>query len=205
MNKLRLAILVSGSGTTLQAIIDAIRKKELRDAEIAVVVSNKPDITALERAKKAEIETLVMNPKDFPERSLWCSAMAKEVKKRHVDLVCLAGFLQKLEPCFVRSFPGQIINTHPALLPKFGGAGMYGLHVHEAVLKAGETETGCTLHAVDEEYDHGAILAQVKVPVRPGDTPQTLAERVQAEERKLYPQVIQQIAEGKIKLEKTPV
>jgi phosphoribosylglycinamide formyltransferase-1 len=196
----RLAVLVSGNGTTLQAIIDATRRGELPGIKIEVVLSNRPDAPALERAKKAGIETFVMNPKDFPIRSLWCSAMAKELKKRRVELVCLAGFLQKLEPCMVRSFPGKIINTHPALLPKFGGAGMWGKHVHTAVLKAGEKESGCTIHAVDEEYDHGAVLAQVRVPVFPNDTPETLAGRVQVEERKLYPQVIRMIAEGRIKM-----
>ena len=204
MSNFRIAVLVSGNGTTLQAIIDATKNGELPGVEIALVLSNKPDIMALERAKKAGIETMVMPPKDFPMRSLWCSAMAKEVKKRRVDLVCLAGFLQKLEPCFVRSFPGRIINTHPALLPKFGGAGMYGLHVHEAVLEAGEKESGCTIHLVDEEYDHGRTLAQIKVPVKSADTPETLAERVQMEERKLYPRIIKMIQEGKLKLEKTP-
>jgi len=196
----RLAVLVSGNGTTLQAIIDAIHKKEMPGVEITVVVSSKPDAPALERAQKAGIETVVMNPKDFPMRLLWCSAMTKELKKRQVDLVCLAGFLQKLEPCMVRSFPGKIINTHPALLPKFGGHGMWGKHVHEAVLKAGEKESGCTVHVVDEEYDHGASLAQVRVPVLPDDTPETLGRRVQAEERKLYPKVIKMIVEGKLKM-----
>jgi phosphoribosylglycinamide formyltransferase-1 len=168
-----------------------------------MVLSNRPDAFALERAKKAGIDTLVMNPKDFPSRSLWCSAMSKELKMRRIDLVCLAGFTQKLEPCFVRSFPRRIINTHPALLPKFGGNGMFGHHVHEAVLKAREKESGCTIHLVDEEYDHGPTLAQAKVAVLAEDTPDTLATRVQAEERKLYPQVIRLIVEGKLQMEKT--
>lgn len=193
----RIAVLVSGQGTTLQAITDAIKRGELPGVEIRVVISNRSEAYALERAKQAGIETLVISPKDFPMRSLWCSAMAKELKKRRVDLVCLAGFLQKLEPCMVRSFPNKIINTHPALLPKFGGPGMWGRHVHEAVIAAGEAESGCTVHRVDEEYDHGATLAQVRVPVLPDDTPETLAQRVQEQERKLYPQVIKMLSRSR--------
>ncbi|MGQ0645133.1 MAG: formyltransferase family protein, partial [Elusimicrobiota bacterium] len=115
-----------------------------------------------------------------------------ELQKRGVELVCLAGFLLKLEPGLIRRFPGRILNVHPALLPKFGGLGMYGRFVHEAVLKAGEKESGCTVHAVDEEFDHGPVLMQARVPVLPGDTPEVLAERVLREEHRLYPEAVRQ-------------
>jgi len=204
LSKLRIAVLVSGNGTTLQALIDAGASGKLPGVVIAAVVSNRAGAFALERAKGAGIEALVLNPKDFPSRTLWCSRMAKELKNRQIDLVCLAGFMQKLEPCMVRSFPHKIINIHPALLPKFGGPGMYGRHVHEAVLAAGEKETGCTIHVVDEEYDHGSTLVQKRVPVLPNDTPESLAARVQTEERKLYPEIIHMIAEGKLTLSHSP-
>jgi len=187
--KARLAVLVSGGGSNLQAIIDACQQNNL-NAEVAVVVSNRDKIYALERAKKHNIETIVALPKDFPDKTIYSQYIADELKKRNIDLVCLAGYLLKLEPNFIRSFKGRIINIHPALLPKFGGDGMYGHFVHEAVLKAKEKESGPTVHFVDEVYDNGEIILQAKVPVLPNDTPDTLAKRVLEQEHKIYPEAI---------------
>jgi phosphoribosylglycinamide formyltransferase-1 len=129
----------------------------------------------LDRAARLGIEGMVLSPLDFPDRVAYYERVAAELEKRNVQVVCLAGFLLKLEPNLIKRFPGRILNIHPVLLPKYGGAGMYGHHVHEAVLAAGEKESGCTVHLVDEEFDHGPILAQKRVPVFPGDTPDTLA------------------------------
>lgn len=196
----RLAVFASGNGTNLQALIDAIRAGEL-NAEIAAVVSNKKYAGALSRAREAKIETLFFEPEDFSSRTLWCSKIAKALNERNIDLVCLAGFMMKLEPCMIRAFPSRIINIHPALLPKYGGKGMYGHHVHEAVIAAGEKESGCTIHLVDEIYDHGAVISQAKVVVAPNDTPDTLAEKIHAQEHRLYVSVVKDICSGKINLD----
>lgn len=193
--KIRLAVLASGGGSNLQSILDACRPPVgeagtplLNMAEVAVVISNKPGAFALERAKKAGVETLPLDPKGFPDRAAFYQKIIAELQARKIDLVLLAGYMLKLEPNIVRSFRGRILNIHPALLPKFGGKGMYGDHVHEAVLKSGEKESGATVHIVDEEFDHGPVILQRKVPVLPGDTVRVLAERVLKQEHKLYPE-----------------
>jgi phosphoribosylglycinamide formyltransferase-1 len=196
----KLAVFASGNGTNLQALIDECKAGNV-NAEISAVVSNKKYAGAISRAREAKIETLVFDPADYKSRTLWCSKMAKALNERNIDLVCLAGFMMKLEPCMVRSFPNRIINIHPALLPKYGGKGMYGRRVHEAVIAAAEKESGCTIHVVDEIYDHGAIVAQAKVPVTPDDTPDTLAEKIHTEEHKLYVGVVKDICSGKIDLD----
>ena len=188
--KARIGVLVSGSGSNLQAIIDATRSTTLENAEVAAVISNKKDAYALERARKAGIDALFLNPKEFPDRRDYFEKISEELRKRKADLVCLAGFLLKLESNILERFSGRILNIHPALLPKFGGQGMYGHYVHEAVIRKGEKESGCTVHVVDEEFDHGEIVLQRKVPVLPGDTAEKLAARVLKEEHKLYPEAI---------------
>jgi phosphoribosylglycinamide formyltransferase-1 len=197
--KLRLAVFASGNGTNLQALIDACKAGTI-NAEVAVVVSNSKYAFALTRARNEKIETLVFDPADYKTRTLWCAKMAKSLNDLDIDLVCLAGFMMKLEPCMIRSFPGRIINIHPSLLPKFGGKGMYGRHVHEAVIAAQEKESGCTVHVVDEIYDHGPVLAQSKVTVAPDDTPETLAQKIHEKEHALYVQVVKDIGAGKITL-----
>lgn len=188
--KIRLAVLASGGGSNLQAILDACRTPLLNTAEVAGVISNKPGAFALERAKKAGVEALLIDPKDFPDRTAFYQKIIAELQARNIDLVLLAGYMLKLEPNIIQSFRGRILNIHPALLPKFGGKGMYGDHVHEAVLKAGEKESGATVHVVDEEFDHGPVLLQRKVPVLPGDTVNSLADRVLEQEHKLYPEAV---------------
>lgn len=188
--EIRIGVLVSGSGSNLQAIIDASKKEILDDAEVAVVISNKKESFALKRAEKENIPALFIDPKLFGSRTEYYEKIIREFNSRNVDLICLAGFLLKLESNIIEYFKNKILNIHPALLPKFGGKGMYGHFVHEAVLKSGEKESGCTVHLVDDEFDHGRILMQRKVPVMPNDTPKTLAERVLKEEHILYPQTI---------------
>lgn len=197
--KKKLAVLASENGTNLQAILDACQSGKI-GAQVVVVVSNKKYATALTRAREAGVEALVYDPKEFSTRTLWCSKMAKALKERNVDLVCLAGFMLRLEPCMVRAFPKKIINIHPALLPKYGGKGMYGQFVHRAVLEAGEEESGCTIHLVDEIYDHGAIVAQATVKVEKSDTPDSLAEKIHPVEHQLYVSVLKDICSGKLSL-----
>jgi phosphoribosylglycinamide formyltransferase-1 len=170
-------VLVSGGGSNFEALAVAVREGRVPGAEIRLLISNKPAVGALDRARRLGIEALVVEPREFPNRAAFYDRVAAEFERRGVQLVCLAGFLLKVEPNFIAKFRGRILNIHPALLPQYGGAGMYGHHVHEAVLAAGEKESGCTVHLVDEEFDHGPLLAQKKVPVFPGDTPDTLAAR----------------------------
>jgi len=188
---INLGVLVSGGGTNLQSIINACETGILKDkARVAIVISNKSDAYALERAKKHGIDALFVDRKTCADGVAFNERLIAALKERKVDLVCLAGYLLKLEPNFVKAFHRRILNIHPALLPKFGGKGMYGHHVHSAVVAAGEQESGATVHWVDEEYDHGAAIIQGKVPVLAGDTCETLARRVLEVEHRIYPEAI---------------
>jgi phosphoribosylglycinamide formyltransferase-1 len=183
----RLGILVSGSGTGLQNFIDRIADRHL-DAKIQVVISSRPRVLALERARKARIPTEVIEWRTYGDDQAFSAAITDVLERANVDLVVCSGFLRKY--LFPERYKGRVLNVHPALLPKYGGQGMYGHHVHEAVLAAGETESGCTVHITDVEYDHGPIVLQRTVPVLPDDTPDTLADRVQAAEREAYPEAV---------------
>ncbi len=194
--KAGIGVLVSGGGSNFQALAEAAQRGDIPDAEVRLVVSNKPGVGALDRAKKLGVESLVLEPKDFSSRAAYFERIGEEFARRGVTLICLAGFLLKVEPELIRRFPGRILNIHPALLPKFGGKGMWGHHVHEAVLAAGEKESGCTVHVVDEEFDRGPILLQAQVPVLPGDTPDALAARILVEEHKLYPRAVARVLAG---------
>ncbi|MDR7483082.1 MAG: phosphoribosylglycinamide formyltransferase [Armatimonadota bacterium] len=194
---MRLAVYVSGSGTILQALLDAFGPGRSPAAEVALVVSNNPDAFALTRARSAGVPVAVVDHRGRSRHAFEADLVAATDAHR-VNLVCLAGFLRILSPAFVGHYPDRILNTHPALLPAFGGRGMYGERVHEAVLAAGAAVSGCTIHLVDEVPDGGPIVAQATVPVLPGDTPATLAARVQAEERRLYPEVVRWWAEGRL-------
>jgi phosphoribosylglycinamide formyltransferase-1 len=183
---MNILVLVSGNGTNLQALIDAWKEGRLGDGKIAAVLSDRPGVYALERAKAAGIPALTAIPdKNLarPERREELSGrILKICGERRIGLVIHAGFLSILSGGILEEYEGRMINLHPALLPKFGGQGMYGGHVHKAVLAAGERESGCTVHLVTRGIDAGPILLQRKVPVLPGDTPQSLAERVSREE-----------------------
>ncbi|HET8713717.1 MAG TPA: phosphoribosylglycinamide formyltransferase [Gemmatimonadales bacterium] len=183
-NAVRVAVLVSGGGTNLQALLDAFQHSTI--ARIARVISNRPDAGGLARARAAGVPTVVLRaPGDAGE--------LLEVL-RDIDLVVLAGYLKLVPAPVVKQFRGRMINIHPALLPDFGGPGMYGRHVHEAVLASGAIESGATVHFADEVFDRGAIIAQERVPVRRGDTPETLAARVLEAEHRLLPRVVHDLA-----------
>ncbi|MFP4369317.1 MAG: phosphoribosylglycinamide formyltransferase [Candidatus Kapaibacterium sp.] len=199
MGKLRLGFLASHGGSNMQAIIDNCKSNRL-DAVPAVVISNNSHSMALERARQEGIPWYHISRVSYPDEKSHDEAIIEALKEHESDLVILAGYMRKLGNTALEAFKNKVLNIHPAMLPKFGGKGMYGIKVHEAVLAAGEKETGVTVHLVNNEYDKGRILAQEKVAVLPGDTPQMLAERVLKTEHEIYSQVLQSIAEGRIKL-----
>jgi len=196
MNKI--GVLVSGGGSNLEAIIEACKNGVLKDiAQVCVVISNRPDAYALQRAKNNNITDIFIDRKKFSTSFEFSNAILQELIKYKIDLVCLAGFMQKIETNLINAFKGRILNIHPALLPKFGGKGMYGHFVHEAVIAAKENKSGATVHLVDDQYDHGKLVAQIEVPVLANDTAQTLAQRVLEVEHDLYPKAIKVILEDK--------
>ncbi|RKX20135.1 MAG: phosphoribosylglycinamide formyltransferase [Candidatus Zixiibacteriota bacterium] len=186
---LKLAVFASGGGTNLQALIDACRSKAI-GAEIRAVISNNSKAFALERAKKSGIDTFHISKKKYPDENKYVQAIKDVLARYNIDLIVLAGYMKLLPVDIVRNYYGRIINIHPALLPKYGGEGMYGLNVHKAVLQAGEKYSGATVHMVDERYDHGPILIQRRVPVLTNDTPETLAARVLEVEHKILPMAV---------------
>ena len=192
---MNIVVLCSGSGTNLQAIIDSVKSGYI-PARIALVVSDKKDALALERAKKAGIETLVLNAKDFASREDFDKEVAKNLKKRDIGLVVLAGFMRLLSPYFIGEYRNRIMNIHPALLPSFKGT-----RAIKDALVYGVKVTGATVHFVDEEPDCGPIILQKAVEVKEGDTEETLLERVHAEEHRIYTEAIKLFVEGRLKTE----
>ncbi len=200
-SKLRLAVLVSGGGTNLAAIIDAIGDGRVTDAEIAVVISNNADAYALTRARDAGIEARCISPRDYDDREEYNEELLAALKSYDVGLVVLAGFLVVIPPQVVKAFPNRIINIHPSLIPSFCGKGYYGLKVHEAALSRGVKVTGATVHFVDEGTDTGPIILQKAVEIKPGDTPEVLQRRVMEEaEWKLLPKAIDLFAHDQIRV-----
>lgn len=189
----KIVILASTKGTDLQAIIDEMKAGKMPGIELAAVISNKKNCYALERASEQGYKTIFVDPKD-KTREEFDEELAKRIEENEADLIVLVGYMRILTPEFVRKFKNKIINVHPALLPKFSGKDFFGSNVHEAVLAAGEKETGMTIHYVDEGVDTGEIIIQKKCPVAPDDTPETLKEKVQELEKKWYPEVIRRIA-----------
>ena len=185
------AVLISGSGTTLKNLIEHQQRGEL-NCTIGLVISSRPDARGLEFAINASIESRVIAWKDFETTQEFSDAIFDACRQSNIDLVVMGGFLKHV--LIPADFENRVINVHPSLIPNFSGKGMYGLRVHEAVLDSGVEQTGCTVHFVDNEYDHGPIIAQAKVPVVAGDDPTTLQQRVMVAERKLYPEVINQLA-----------
>ena len=199
---LRLAVLVSGGGTNLQAIMDAIDNKTITNAEITVVISNNPGAYALERAKNHGIEARCVSPKSYENREAFNQALLETLQSYKPDLIVLAGCLVVIPEIMVKAFPNKIINIHPALIPAFCGTGYYGLKVHEAVLKRGAKVTGATVHFVDEGTDTGPIILQKAVNVEEGDTPEILQRRVMEEaEWVIMPKAIDLIANYRITVE----
>lgn len=196
---MKIAVLVSGSGTNLQAIIDNVNSGGITNASIELVVSNKPGAYARERAKENGICESVLVPKEYPSREAYGEAMIGCLESRQIDLVVLAGFLVILPENFVKHYEGRMINIHPSLIPSHCGPGYYGLKVHESVLARGNKVTGATVHFVNEIADGGPIISQKAVEVRDDDTPETLQKRVMEQaEWNILPQAIDDIANGRI-------
>ena len=192
---LKIGVMVSGGGTNLQAIIDAIETGKITNTEIRVVLSNNQNAYALERARKAGIEAVCLSPKDFPDRGAFNEAFLEKVEEYGLDLIVLAGFLVTIPAAMIEKYRSRIINIHPSLIPSFCGVGYYGLKVHEAALKRGVKVTGATVHYVDEGVDSGPIILQKAVEVKEGDTPEILQRRVMEEaEWIILPQAINMIA-----------
>lgn len=197
----KIAVCVSGGGTNLQAIIDAVADGRIQNTEIAVVISNKKDAYALERAGKAGIAAECICPKDFADREQFADAMLATLETYNIDLVVLAGYLVIIPERMIQKYRNRIINIHPSLIPAHCGMGYYGLKVHESVLATGNKVTGATVHFVDEEADHGPILLQKAVEVQEGDTPEILQRRVMEQaEWKILPQAIDLIGAGKVRI-----
>lgn len=186
VSKKNLAVLASGSGSNLEALIQAVKCGIINNAQIALVISNKQDAFALIRAQSAGIPAFCIKTDE---------EIIAKLKEFNTDLVLLAGYLKILSSSFLEAYKSRILNIHPSLLPDFGGMGMYGIKVHEAVIKAGVTESGCTVHLVTEEIDSGPILAQSRVAVLPEDTPKTLAKRVLEQEHLLYSRTVREFIE----------
>ena len=196
---LRLAVLVSGGGTNLQAIMDSIQNGTITNAEIVTVISNNAGAYALERAKAYGAESLLLSPKDFDTREEFNQKLLETLKERDIDLVVLAGYLVVVPPCVIQEYENRIINIHPSLIPSFCGTGCDGLHVHEKALARGVKVSGATVHFVDEGTDTGPIILQKPVMVQQGDTPEILQKRIMEEaEWVIMPKAIDLIANGKV-------
>ena len=199
MKDLKLGFLASHNGSNMQAIIDACKSGELK-AYPALVISNNSRSGALERAKKERVPGMHISSKDYPDPDELDRAIVAALQDHGVNLVVLAGYMKKIGPLMLETYQNRILNIHPALLPKFGGQGMYGKLVHEAVLNAGESKSGASIHIVSGEYDQGPVLYQAEVPVKPDDTVDTLAARVLEVEHKAYVNTLQMILLGEIEL-----
>lgn len=196
---MRIAVLVSGGGTNLQAVIDAIKSGDITNTEIAVVISNNAGAYALTRARENGIEAVCVSPKNYENRETFNKEFLKTVNSYNVDLIVLAGFLVKIPEEMVHQYSNRIINIHPSLIPSFCGVGFYGLKVHEAALAKGVKVTGATVHFVDEGMDTGRIILQKAVEVKDGDTPEILQKRVMEQaEWKILPKAVNMIANGLI-------
>ena len=192
---LNIAVFGSGAGSNFRAILTAIQQGNIPDARISLVVSNNSGAGILGIARANALPAIHLSQKQFPDERSFADAILSALRDHGVNFIALAGYMKQVPPGVVAAYRNRIVNIHPALLPRFGGAGMYGMRVHEAVLASGETTSGATVHYVDEEYDHGPVVLQQTVPVLPGDTPELLAARVLAAEHELYPAAIRQIAE----------
>ncbi len=198
LSPIKLAILASGGGTTLQNLIDRIAAGQL-DAQIKVVIASRPGIKAIDRAAAAVIKSFVVERKAFDSVEAFSDAIYRHCDEAKVDLICLAGWLSMLR--IPERYRHRVMNIHPALLPAFGGKGMFGHHVHEAVIAHGCKISGCTVHFVDDKYDNGPIIAQRTCPVMDDDTPDTLAARVFEQEKLAFPEAIRLYQQGKLKID----
>jgi len=195
---MRLTVFASGGGSNFQRIVDAIERGDL-DADPVGLISNHDEAGAIDRARSHGIPTHVLDPDAFDQASDFSSALLDILRSQDTTFVALAGYMRKIPDPVVDAFRGRMVNIHPALLPAFGGRGMYGMNVHRAVIEYGAHWSGATVHLVDEEYDHGPIVVQEPVPVYPDDTASDLADRVLAVEHRLYPAALQLFATGRIR------
>lgn len=196
---LKIAVMVSGGGTNLQAIIDGVVDGTITNAEISVVISNNPGVYALERARNAGIDALVISPKEYESREAFNAALLTKVQEYNVDLIVLAGFLVVIPEAMIEAYENRIINIHPSLIPSFCGTGFYGLKVHEKALERGVKVSGATVHFVDKGTDTGPIILQQPVEVLEEDTPKTLQQRIMEQaEWKIMPKAIDLIANGRV-------
>ena len=197
---MNIAVFASGRGSNVQAILKAIQDGRL-PASVCLLISNNSSAGALEIARTAGIPALHRSLRQFPTQESFDDDLLATLENHHVNLIALAGYMKKLSPGIISRYRNRIVNIHPALLPAFGGPGMYGIHVHEAVLRSGAKISGVTVHVVDEEYDHGLIVAQETVRVDPADTPESLAAKVLRLEHDLYPRVLAAFAEDRVRIE----
>ncbi|MFN4032142.1 MAG: phosphoribosylglycinamide formyltransferase [Fimbriimonadales bacterium] len=198
----RIAILVSGAsrGSNMRAIIEACQSGRIPDSAVVAVVGARDDAPALETARALGVATAVVDPREFPDADAYGDALLWALQRAQPDLICLAGYMRLLPKPIVDAFPMQVMNIHPALLPLFGGKGMYGLRVHQAVLDSGMKVTGCTVHFVDERYDTGPIILQRCMPIHDDDTPETLAARLLPIEHETYIEAIRLFVQGKLRV-----
>lgn len=185
-----LVVFASGSGTNFRSIIEACERNEI-SADITGLITDKAGIGAIDHAQEFEIPHKVILPANFSSEHDFAQALITQLNRWNADLIILAGYLKKIPEQVINTYADRILNIHPALLPKFGGKGFYGMKVHRAVIESGETESGCSVHIVTKEFDEGPVLGQIKVPVKDDDTPESLAKRVLEQEHQLYPKVIQ--------------
>ena len=199
----RIAILVSGPsrGSNMEAIIEACRDRRIPDSAVVAVIGARDDAPALHKAHALSVSTAVVNPREFPEPDMYGDALLWVLQKAQPDLICLAGYMRLLPAQVVQAYPMRIMNIHPALLPLFGGKGMYGLRVHQAAIDSGMKITGCTVHFVDEGYDTGPIILQRCAPILDDDTPETLAARVLPVEHETYIEAIRLFVQGRLRVE----
>lgn len=193
----KIAIFASGEGSNFQALVEASRSGILQ-AEIVGLITNRGDVGALERARRLGVRAEILDPRSFANREEWDRTVVKTLQSWGTEWVALAGFLVLVGPGVLKAFPERVVNIHPALLPKFGGPGMYGLKVHRAVIEAGAAESGITVHLVDLEYDRGRILAQVKTATAGAATPEALAARIRDLEHRHYPRVLNDLVWGRL-------
>lgn len=199
-SRLKLAVFASGGGSNFQSILDAVGRDEL-DLDVVLLLTDRPSAGAIERAEESGLPTVVIHPQDFHSADDYASRLAEVLHDHDANFIALAGYLKKIPVEIIRMFKNRIINIHPALLPAFGGKGMYGRRVHEAVVEYGVHWTGATVHIVDEEYDTGPIVLQEAVPVFPDDSPEDVAERVLEVEHRLYPAALRFYAQDRVRLE----
>lgn len=197
---MRLALFASGGGTNCQAILDAIAEGTL-DATAVCLIADRPGCGALERAAAAGLPWHTVTPRRYADDRAFGEALLDVLHEHDATFVALAGYLSKIPPAVVEVFKHRMLNVHPSLLPAFGGRGMYGHHVHEAVLAYGARWSGVTIHVVDEQYDHGPVVLQEPVPVHPDDTPESLARRIHPVEHRLYPHALQRFAAGEVRID----